>query len=210
MARYSRPGGFTLLELMVVIVIMLILMGVALPSLLRAIRSYQLESSGRQIANMVLRARYEAMQRNRRVCTAFLRVGGEARYLLDFSGPDAEPCDDAAPTADPGEPYIGTSRIVQWYNNDNPALPPLTGLPPGYNNPADVVAPANYRMTFSPRGAVVTPAGGGTWVLATQVQMICIHRSVPAGFDGILVTVTPVGRIKLYRWRLGSAQWVEM
>jgi len=139
-----------------------------------------------------------------------VRVGGAARYLLDFSGPDADPCDDAVPAADPGEPYIVTAGVVQWYDNDNPALPPLAGLPPGFNNPADVVAPANYRVTFSPRGTVVMPAGAGTWALARQVHMFCIHRRVPNDFDAILITVTPVGRIKLYRWHLGSGQWVEM
>jgi len=208
--RYLRERGFTLLELMVVIGIILILMGVATPSLFRAIRSYQLESSGRQIANLILRARYEAMQRNRRVCTAFVRVAGEARYFIDLTGTDPEPCDDGAPTVNPGEPYTVTSATAQWYNNDNPTLPPLTGLPPGYNTPATAVAPANYRVTFSPRGTVVVPAGGGTWSLPTQVQMICLIRRVPGEFDAVLVTVTPVGRIKLYRWRVASGQWREM
>ena len=192
---------------MVVTGIIVLLAAIATPSLLRSIRNYQLESSGRQIGNMILRARYEAMLRNRRVCAAFARVGGETRYGLE---PDAEPCDTGAPTIDTGGAYVVTSSVVQWFNNDNPTLPPLNGLPAGYNTAATAAAPASYRVTFSPRGTVVTPAGAGTWSLATQVQMICLLRAVPGDFDSVLVTVTPVGRIKLYRWRLGANQWAEM
>ena len=89
-------------------------------------------------------------------------------------------------------------------------MPPLNGLPAGHNTAATAAAPPSYRVTFSPRGTVVTPAGGGTWSLATRVQMICILRNLPVDLDSVLVTVTPVGRIKLYRWRQGANQWAEM
>lgn len=206
-----RPQrGFSLLEILVVVGIMLILMAVALPNLMRAIRNYQLEAAGRQIGQTILRARYEAMQRNRRACAAFVRVGNERRYELDLTGPDTDPCNDGVVTANAGEPYFVTPPMVQWYNNDIPTFPPLNGLPPDYNTFATTAVPANYRVTFSPRGTVVV-WNGATWVMATQVQLICLIRSLSTGeFDAILVTVTTVGRVKLYRWRLNTGQWVEM
>jgi prepilin-type N-terminal cleavage/methylation domain-containing protein len=213
MPRVRRPqGGFTLYEMMVVIVILLIMGAMAGPYLFRAIRNYQMESSGRQIANMILRARYQAMQRNQRTCAVFQVVGPERRYGLDLAGPDNDPCNDAGPVLDPGEPYIVTGTFVQWWANDTPAVPPLTGLPAGYDNVAEVTAPASYRVTFSPRGTVMTDAGGGNWVMATTVQMITLVRIVPVEFDAVLVTVTPIGRIKLYRWQrvAGVFQWVEL
>ena len=204
--RRRAPNGFSLTELMVVTGIIVLLAAIATPTLLRSIRTYQLESSGRQIGNMILRARYEAMQRNQRVCAAFARVGGEARYGLE---PGNEVCDVGAPTVDTTGPFVVTPNVVQWFNNDNPTLPPLGGLPAGYNTAATAMAPASYRVTFSPRGTVVTSVGG-VWSLATQVQMISLVRNTPGDFDAVLVTVTPVGRIKLYRWRIYNIAWEEL
>lgn len=209
-AKHKLQRGFSLLEMLVVIGIMLILMAIAIPNLMRAIRNYQLESAGRQIGEMILRARYEAMQRNRRVCAAMVRVGNEHRYELDLNGPDAEPCNDAVVTANPGEPYFVTAPMVQFYWMDNPFFPPLNGLPAGYNTFATTAVPANYRVTFSPRGTVEV-WNGANWVTATQVQLICLIRQLPTGeFDAILTTVTPAGRVKIYRWQLNSGQWRPM
>ena len=215
----TKQRGFTMLELLFVVMIVLIMSAIAVPALFRSIRGYQLEGAARKVANMVVRARFEAVQRNRRICSAFLRVGGEARYGLDLVGPDPQPCDDAAVTAlpdpgIPGEPFIVTPGNVQWFNADNPALPPFAGLPPGFDNvPAgSVVVPASYRITFSPRGTVVVPAGGGNWVLSNQVQMIPLIQPVGSNFGnataGYLITVTPVGKIRLYAWDPGGAQWL--
>ncbi len=215
----TSQRGFSLFELLVVVSILLIMGAIASPYLFRAIRNYQMESAGRQIANMILRARYESMQRNRRVCAVFQRVGNERRYGLDLRGPDTEPCNDPAPVLDPaapglaGDPFIVTTRLAEWWANNNPMLPPLNGLPVGYDQPTEATAPPNYRVTFSPRGTVVVDAGGGNWRMATTVQMITLRRAM-AGveFDAVLVTVSPIGRIKLYRYRQvgGVWQWTEL
>lgn len=206
----AKSRGFSLIELLIVVGIILVLSAIATPSLFRAIRSYQLESSGRQVGNMLLRARYEAMQRNRRVCAVFNRVGPEGRYGLDLVGGDAEPCDDASPQLTGNEPYIYTNNFVNWWFNDNPVYPPLNGLPAGYNTAATIVPPARFRVVFSPRGTIVQPGLGGTWIMATQTRMICLVRNIPSDFDAVLVTVTPVGRIKLYRWRIYNTAWEEL
>jgi len=208
--RFSKSRGFSLIELLIVVGIILVLSGIATPTLFRAIRSYQLEAAGRQVGNLILRARYEAMQRNRRVCTVFQRVGGEGRYGLDLTGPDSEPCNDAAPTLDANESYIYTNNHTNWWFNDNPVYPPLNGLPAGYNTTTTIVPPPRFRIVFSPRGTVVQPGLGNTWIMATQVRLICLVRNIPNDFDAVLVTVTPVGRIKLYRWRLNTTRWEEL
>jgi len=208
--RNAKSRGFSLIELLIVVGIILVLSAIATPNLFRAIRSYQLESAGRQVGNMILQARYEAMQRNRRVCAVFERAGAEGRYGLDLVGADAEPCDDAAPTLAANEPFMVTNNFTNWYFNDTPLLPPLTGLPAGYNTVATIMAPARFRVVFSPRGTVVQPGLGGTWTMATQVRAITLLRNIPNDFDAVLVTVTPVGRIKLYRWRTNTIRWEEL
>lgn len=202
--RATGSRGFSLFELMVVITILLIMMGVSVPYIFRAYRNYQLESAGRQIANIIVRARYESMQRNRRVCAVHQTVSGEDRYGLDLNGPDNDPCDDGAPALGPGEPYMITPTFVQWYA----IAPPSTGLPPGYT-PA-TGPPTSFRVTFSPRGTLVRPGAGGTWQMVTTVQMITLIRPLPNEFDAVLVTVTPTGRTKLFRWTTGGNTWYAL
>lgn len=209
-SRIAKSRGFSLIELLIVVGIILVLSAIATPSLFRAIRSYQLESAGRQVGNMLLRARYESMQRNRRVCAVFQRAGAEGRYGLDLTGADAEPCDDANPQLAGNDPFMVTNNFTNWWFNDNPVYPPLNGLPAGYNTVATIVPPPRFRVVFSPRGIVVQPGLGGTWTMATQTRMICLVRNIPNDFDAVLVTVTPVGRIKLYRWRIYNVAWEEL
>lgn len=206
-----QQAGFTLYELLVVITIILIIAAIATPTLMRTIRNYQMEAAARQVSNMILTARYEAMRRNRRVCTLYQQVGGETRFGLDINGPDKDPCDDAAPTLDANDPFTVTQRTIMWYRNGIPAISGQNGLPVAYDEPSEATAPnPRYRITFSPRGTVAV-FGGGAWNLATTVQMIELWRMVGnSDVDRILITVTPMGRTKLYRWDYGGNQWFEM
>ncbi|MCH7765411.1 MAG: type II secretion system protein [Acidobacteria bacterium] len=70
----TKQRGFTMLELLVVVFIVLIMSAMAVPALFRSIRGYQLEGAARKVANVIVRARFEAVQRNRRICSAFFRA----------------------------------------------------------------------------------------------------------------------------------------
>src|SRR3989338_6371415 len=85
--RRRGERGFSLLEMMAVVAILLILGAMASPSLMRAIRSYRLESSTRQIADILKRTRYEAMRRNQRIATAYQAPMGArgAELGIDFN-----------------------------------------------------------------------------------------------------------------------------
>jgi prepilin-type N-terminal cleavage/methylation domain-containing protein len=211
MTLRRQQAGFTLYELLVVITIMIIIAAMAVPTLMRTIRNYQMEAAARQVSNMIVTARYEAMRRNRRVCTLYEQSGPETRFGLDVNGPDKDPCDDATPTLDAGDRFTVTDRTIMWFRNGIPAISSLSGLPTAYDDPSEATAPTpRYRITFSPRGTVVVNAGGA-WNLATTVQMIELWRmAAGTDVDRILITVTPVGRVKLYRWDYPGSRWLEM
>jgi len=198
--------------MLIVVMLMIILAAMATPALIGAIRRYQLESTTRQIKNMIMTARYEAIRRNRPICTVLQVVGSESHYGMDLprtGDPDSTPCDNA-PSLAQGDPYVFTPRATLWYNAGTAALPPTyAGLPPGYTDTSTPPpqAPASYRVTFSPRGTVINPATG---LMVPQVQMFAIHRDIPGQFDAALITITPMGKIKLFRWDVAGNQWQDM
>ena len=68
--RHRRSHGFTLLEMMVVVVIAAILAGAAAPSFSKAIASQRARSAGTDVYLALLKARSEAIKRNAAVTLA--------------------------------------------------------------------------------------------------------------------------------------------
>lgn len=185
----GRPErGFSLMEMMVVVAILLILSGIAIPSLLRSIRRYQVESAVRNVANIIMQTRYEAIRRNQRVSTVYAAPTGSLgpRYGIDTNGNN---------TLDAGEPFIMGNRNMT-----------LTGLAGsfGRSDYTSLSAPPGLRIAFSPEGTAVDAAGA----MVANVQSIFFVRgngatfmeqfSDPNRFAGA-ITVTPAGRVRVWR-----------
>ena len=207
-------SGFSLLEMLVVVAILITVMAIAAPSLLRAINSYRLESTARGVSGLIQRTRFEAMRRNRTTCTGFVDLGGEGRYVMDIQGATPSPCTETPPTLNDGEPAVGTPANVMWYLKSTPQLPPsFNGLPAGYNA-ATMVVPTDYRMIFSPRGTAMVDNGAGNFIIATRIQAICLlgrrDQDLPAVDDAVLITVTPVGNVKLFKWNRTTEFWAPL
>lgn len=69
--KTGRASGFSLTELVVALAVGLILMGIALPSFLRAYRSYQLSNAATQISDILRLTRYEAIRLNKPINCVF-------------------------------------------------------------------------------------------------------------------------------------------
>ncbi|MGH9788287.1 MAG: pilus assembly FimT family protein [Candidatus Acidiferrales bacterium] len=203
----AGQAGFSLLEMLVVIAILITMMAIAAPSLLRAIASYRLESSARGVSSLIQRTRFEAMRRNRTTCTGFVDLGGEGRYVMNNA------C-GVPPTADPNAPTVGTPANIMWYLKSAPQLPPsFKGLPASYDG-TTMVAPTDYRIIFSPRGTAMVDDGAGNLVVATRIQAICLlgrrDNDLPDVDDAVLITVTPIGNVKLFRWNRATEFWAPL
>ncbi len=62
--KWNGAEGFSLTELVVTMAVALVLIGIGMPSFLRAYHSYQLTNAASQLADILRLTRYEAIQRN--------------------------------------------------------------------------------------------------------------------------------------------------
>lgn len=210
--RHNGEAGFSLLELMVVLIIMLVMMALAIPLLLQAIEGYQMEGAARSVAALVGRARYDAMRRNTRTCVAFIPspfTPGEIDYLMNTTGAGADPC-AAAPAYDVGEVYYALPRPLVLGGAQASATCPITGMPAPWafsaaaKTGAGVVPPA-FQVSFSSRGYMELPGvAPGTWTVAREVEYFCLLNppaaaSADAARFAFLVYLEPTGKVRLFR-----------
>jgi type II secretory pathway pseudopilin PulG len=65
--RCRRTGGFSMVELAVSLAVLLILTAIAIPSLMRSFRTYQLNDAAARLADMLKFTRFEAVRQNKQV-----------------------------------------------------------------------------------------------------------------------------------------------
>ena len=157
--RRSRIGGFSAVELAVSMTVLLILTAIAIPSLIRSIRAYQLNDAAGRFSDMLKFTRFEAVRRNTQVCflmqqngpgwtvgtssncgTAF-DANGKQQVIGGFATP--------LPANTPGLP--GQAAICNKLVNN--AGPCLNATLSGVNN---------ARVQFDARGAI--RVGGAVFV----------------------------------------------
>jgi len=73
--RCSRIAGFSMVELLVSLAVLLILTAIAIPSLMRSFRTYQLNDAASRLADMLKFTRFEAVRRNKQVCFLMQQSG---------------------------------------------------------------------------------------------------------------------------------------
>src|SRR5207249_6189677 len=73
--RRSATAGFSMVELVVSICLMLILTAIAVPSLMRSLRAYQLNSAAASVSDMLKFTRFEAVRRNTQINLQFTQNG---------------------------------------------------------------------------------------------------------------------------------------
>lgn len=78
--RRSRSGGFSMVELAVSLTVLLILTAIAIPTLMRSFRTYQLNDAAARVSDMLKFTRFEAVRRNKRVC--FLTQQNGSSWIL--------------------------------------------------------------------------------------------------------------------------------
>jgi prepilin-type N-terminal cleavage/methylation domain-containing protein len=144
--KRTRPNGFTLIELIVVMGIAGLMLGIGLPYFGAITRRARVETEARTISISLLQARMQAIKRGRNVCVEFSTDSTKASYHKPIVYVD-NPGAGTAGVYDGADTLISTSEIASGSAKDKFLI-----------DAADTVAPSTAGSTiefiFTPFGAL--------------------------------------------------------
>jgi type IV fimbrial biogenesis protein FimT len=167
----SRSRGFSIVELAVSLAIMLILSAVAIPTMMNALRAYQLNDAAARVSDLLKFTRFEAVRRNTQV-SFWLQANGANNWIVgvDSNG------NGVIDPAERQEVITGFATLLP--SGGLPATTPITtALGVGT---LTTLSGNNGSVTFDARGAIRTGVAPGS-PLTTNVSIIYIGSTT----DGV-------------------------
>lgn len=215
-ATVAPVRGFSLLELLFVVAILVVVAGICVPSIMGAYHRYKLRSAGTDFSGLLQMARMRAVQDDRYYSVwPYAANGMQQEYVDIFPQLVNGASGSQGKVLDPQDPVITVSNeIVQQPVAAAPNTANLSALSLGANpnglTPDDGSDP-NFRITFGPQGLPCVPravtggsvcnAGGGPVAYWAFFQSNVTQ-------DWEAVTVTPAGRIQ--KWYYDGAVWQKL
>lgn len=156
--RQSVHGGFSLVELVLSLAVLLVITTLAVPVVVRSLQTYQLNASASQLAGLLKFTKFEAIRQNTPVSLQVQQQAGSNWLVwVDSNGNNA---------ADGAEPRIivgGAFTLLADGSVPSPN-PIISSLGPGtasLSTPWTVLSGSNTSVTYDQRG-VLTFAGNAT------------------------------------------------
>jgi Tfp pilus assembly protein FimT len=177
--------GYSIVELLVSMGIILTFSAFAVPSLLRSYRNYQMDDAASRVASQLKFTRFEAIRRNSN--TNCLNKPQGAQNLLTMFTQDTK----ANANVNPNEKQIvfsGPGKLL-----DSTGVPNSAALTAAANaGPLTTISPANGTVTFDNRGAKVGGGASVYWIGAVNY-----------GYRAVIVL--PSGSVQV--WSSASGAW---
>lgn len=209
-AKGRREEGFSLLELVIVIAVLLISGAIALPMAKNVIRGLHLQQSASNYANLLQQARVRAVQddryysvvasNNSTTCgasvtpCAFIDLNGDGLY--------------EASNREPLLPINSDVKIMAY--TSAPAYSSLEALfLPA--DPTGTTVNTATGPTFGPRGTPCKPTVSGSYTTCpsgTPTSYLTFMKNVRSQ-NWEAITLTPAGRVQLWSYN-GSGTWSPM
>src|SRR5260221_13231257 len=104
-AMRTHESGFSMVELMIVSVVMVVIAGLAVPNIFRTFQNYQLDAAGHSVASLLQQARMQAVKTN---------LPAYANFANATSGNMAFVSTDNSTTYAAGEPDVQLSPAVSF------------------------------------------------------------------------------------------------
>lgn len=183
----ARRGhtGFSLIEMTVSALVVLILAAIAVPTVMQAWNSYRLTTAAGNLAGILERTRFEAIHGNKRLSCIAVASGAGWAIGIDENGNGK--LDTSEPqVALPGPPALLASGIAPG--------PTSLGYPTATTPPGNIV-------TFDPRGTVFYGANP----VVTYIFYLGIPNQNAYGYRA--VTITQMGQVKIWL-AAASGNWV--
>jgi Tfp pilus assembly protein FimT len=203
--RRSKQGGFSVLELMVVVTIALIVIGFGVPQVISTIHAYRLRGSASNISSLAQTVRWRAVQADQ-FYSARLTTSGALEAYVDLAKTGSVAAGDPQTVIDPEVAVVSASSAPSTASLKSQMLP--TGSTATLNDASVATKP----ITFGPRGLPCVPtttyAGAGTASVCdsaggTQAYWMFFQDNVTQKWAA--VTVTPAGRIQVWYYANGWA-----
>lgn len=148
--RRSPRNGFSLLELVLSLGVLLVISTIAVPVIVRSLQTYQLNSSASQLAGMMKFTKFEAIRQNAPVSCQIVQQGGSWLIWVDSNG------NGVADTTEP-QMYIGGNfRLLPEASVPSPS-PIISSFGPGYsgsNYTWTSSSGSNTSVTYDQRGVI--------------------------------------------------------
>lgn len=200
-----KQRGFSLVEMVVVVSILLVVAAIAVPSMMEAMYDMRLRNSANNLAGLMQQARMMAIHDNTYYPVKSVVNGGNTIFFVDTTALSASP-----------------SRIANTsYNSSFPTLQLGTGINKTFTNPdtAGTSKPWNFTaMALSTKpmwgpmgmpcamssGRCVTSSTGASGSFTAGYMIILTDNRTFGSHGYMSVTASPGGRVSVWRWT-GSA-----
>ena len=207
--RHSKERGFSLIELVVVVGVILVVAGMAVPNFMTAMRSAHLKGTVSDFAGLVQSARIKAVDDDR-YYSVYVLGGASPEAFVDIYPQQANGASGSGgTTVDPKDPLIGiNSEVVQKPVGAAPNTASLQAL----------FLPANATVVLGDGSVTASAITFGPRGLPCSASALTCKTHLPAGdiaywtfFQDTTstnwgaVTVTPAGRIQRWLYSGGAA-----
>jgi type IV pilus assembly protein PilA len=199
-------AGFTVVELLIVVAIVLIVAAIAVPNVLSFVHAAKLRGAGSDFSSLLQTARFRSVQDDR-FYSSYIIAGPPRQAYVDITG-------NGGTGWVVGDPLIAmTSEVTAVAAASAPNTTNLQGqlLPAGSTLTVKDGSTTGTPVIFSPRGlpcttqaatggTVCDSAGGATafWVF--------FQDTITTNWEA--VTVSPAGRVQ--KWQYGGNAWTKL
>jgi|SRR6202521_2076360 Tfp pilus assembly protein FimT len=199
--RRDRTGGFSLIELLIVVFVVMVIAAIAIPNILLAVSNMRLRASAGDLAGLMQQARIMAAKNNTTYTVRYgTRAGAQIAYV-DLNGNGS---------FDAGEP------LTEFSGNTVAAsgAPSGSGQPSAYVLAGDTGTGSSFdnanTLGYTGRGlpcnydATTSPATCSTPAANYFVYYLTNARIGTGGTGWAAVVVTKGGRTKIVTWNGGA------
>ena len=188
-AKRRSARGFSLVELLVSVIILVILAAISVPTLLQAYRSYQLSDAASKLSGMMKTTRFSAIRKNTWIVCYVQQNGTSWTVWADL---------DKDGNVETTEPQILITGLVQML--DAGSVPPPDAIvtavgpaSPGIN----VLSPGNAAVRFDQRGARQFPG-------APSVDVFYLGNTSIGDLGFRAIVLMPSGTVQVWRAGVGG------